>query len=81
MLTNEKKSSWSLPELEELGWELHPPGDLATWDGGLRLFVAYLDRFPFPQLAGVPVADDRQRRDVKAIRAWEPAARDAIARL
>ena len=34
MLRNQAKAHWTL---EELGWSLHPPGDLAEWDGLLAL--------------------------------------------
>lgn len=29
-LRNQAKSSWTL---EELGWTLHPPGNISEWDG------------------------------------------------
>lgn len=42
-LHNSAKAGWTL---EELGWRLHPPGDLARWDGLQSWFVAHLDRTP-----------------------------------
>ena len=39
MLHNSAKSNWTL---EELGWQLVPPGDLKQWDGFLGWFVTYL---------------------------------------
>ena len=30
--------------LEELGWELHPPGDLQEWDGLLEWAVSYCEK-------------------------------------
>jgi hypothetical protein len=43
MLRNSAKASWTL---EELGWRLHPPGDLARWDGLQSWFVSHVDRTP-----------------------------------
>lgn len=37
-LRNSAKANWLL---EELGWELHPPGDLREWDGLLHWYVDY----------------------------------------
>lgn len=39
MLRNSAKSNWTL---EELGWELVPPGDFKQWDGLLAWFVEFL---------------------------------------
>ena len=36
MLRNGAKGNWLL---EELGWSLHPPGDMESWDGLLGWFV------------------------------------------
>lgn len=30
MLRNSTKSNWTL---DELGWSIHPPGDMKHWDG------------------------------------------------
>jgi len=38
MLRNSAKANWTL---DELGWELHEPGNLSDWDGLIRWFVAY----------------------------------------
>lgn len=42
-LRNSAKSHWLL---EEIGWELHPEGDLKNWDGLLGLTVQYIDQNP-----------------------------------
>ena len=39
MLTNQIKANWTLEELE---WELKPPGDLTKWDGLLNWFIAQM---------------------------------------
>jgi 5-methylcytosine-specific restriction endonuclease McrA len=41
MLRNSAKSGWTV---EELGWQLHPPGDLDTWDGTLSWFIQYVEQ-------------------------------------
>jgi hypothetical protein len=38
MLMNAVKAHWSL---EQLGWELHPPGDIDEWDGLVELLDCY----------------------------------------
>ena len=38
-LRNSAKSNWLL---EELGWQLHQPGDLDEWDGLINWFVDYV---------------------------------------
>ena len=40
-LSNSKKANWTL---EELGWELKPPGDLGKWDGMLNWFLEFVNR-------------------------------------
>ncbi len=42
-LRNSAKSHWTL---EELGWELHPPGNLIVWDGLLKSAVEYVENNP-----------------------------------
>jgi hypothetical protein len=42
-LRNSAKANWTL---EELGWSLFPPGDIAAWDGLLRWFFAYTREHP-----------------------------------
>ena len=42
-LHNNAKSHW-LPE--ELGWTLHPAGDIKKWDGLLHWFNGYVQRHP-----------------------------------
>lgn len=42
-LRNSAKSNWLL---EELGWQLHPAGDLKEWDGQIKWFVNYADDYP-----------------------------------
>lgn len=39
MVRNSAKANWTL---EELGWELRPPGSLAEWDGLVRLFIDWV---------------------------------------
>jgi hypothetical protein len=43
MMRNAAKMNWSL---EELGWELHPPGKLDDWDGMIGWFVEYASTHP-----------------------------------
>lgn len=43
MLRNSAKSNWTL---EELGWELLPPGDFAQWDGLVHWFLRYTQQNP-----------------------------------
>lgn len=39
ILRNAAKANWTL---EELGWDLSPPGSLADWDGLTRLFLEFI---------------------------------------
>jgi 5-methylcytosine-specific restriction endonuclease McrA len=41
MVRNSAKMNWTL---EELGWTIHPPGELHEWDGLFHWFVEYGDR-------------------------------------
>ncbi|MFH1131207.1 MAG: HNH endonuclease [Pseudomonadota bacterium] len=41
MLRNSAKANWTL---EELGWTVHPPGDMDQWDGMLNWFLNYMER-------------------------------------
>jgi len=43
MLRNSAKANWTL---DELGWKLHPPGDLSAWDGLLSWFVRHVGTHP-----------------------------------
>jgi 5-methylcytosine-specific restriction endonuclease McrA len=43
MLRNSAKGNWTL---EELGWSLHPAGNLAQWDGLETWFTAHVERTP-----------------------------------
>ena len=43
MLRNSAKSNWTL---EELGWQLFPPGDVRDWDGLMSWFLLYIERHP-----------------------------------
>lgn len=43
MLRNSIKAQWTL---EELRWELHPPGDVSEWDGLMGWFLQYVDNNP-----------------------------------
>ncbi len=42
-LRNSAKSNWSL---DELGWTLHQPRDLAKWDGLLEMSLKYIEMHP-----------------------------------
>lgn len=42
-LLNSAKAHWTI---EELGWRVHPPGDLGEWDGLTRWLLAECDRRP-----------------------------------
>lgn len=43
MLKNQIKANWLL---EEIGWELHPPGDLSEWNGLRDWFVQTCPSYP-----------------------------------
>jgi hypothetical protein len=43
MLRNSAKSNWTL---EELGWQLVPPGEFRQWDGLLTWFISFLTQEP-----------------------------------
>jgi hypothetical protein len=43
MLRNSAKSNWTL---EQLGWQLVPPGDFKRWDGLLTWFISFLTQEP-----------------------------------
>jgi hypothetical protein len=60
MLRNQAKANWTL---DELGWELLPPGDLAEWDGLTGWCVQYLA--DHSELAGLDAG----------LREWASAAR------
>jgi 5-methylcytosine-specific restriction endonuclease McrA len=61
-LRNSAKGNWLLSELD---WELHPPGDLATWDGLTGWFQSQ-------------VAADPARSKHPAIRRWLAASHGAV---
>ena len=42
-LRNSAKANWLLEELE---WELQPPGDFSKWDGLMNWFIRYLMKYP-----------------------------------
>ncbi|WP_417394402.1 HNH endonuclease [Gimesia chilikensis] len=42
-IRNSAKANWLL---EELGWELQPPGDLQEWDGLFHWFLEYVEQHP-----------------------------------
>ena len=42
-LQNSTKANWTL---DELGWVLHPPGDLAVWDGLTGAFLRLVEVQP-----------------------------------
>ncbi|MFA4916250.1 MAG: HNH endonuclease signature motif containing protein [Syntrophales bacterium] len=43
MLRNSAKANWTL---DELGWQLHPPGNLGVWDGLTGLFLRFIEKEP-----------------------------------
>jgi hypothetical protein len=49
MLRNSAKSNWLL---EEIGWELYPPGTLKDWDGLIHWFIEYAENHP--EILNVP---------------------------
>jgi len=49
MMKNAAKANWTL---EELGWSLHPPGDVQRWDGLMQLFIELIRNDP--RLLGEP---------------------------
>ncbi|WP_321428612.1 hypothetical protein [uncultured Methanolobus sp.] len=61
-LRNDAKSNWLL---EEMGWELHEPGNLNEWDGLLNWFMLYVDTHP-------EILED------KYIHSWHSAAKRVI---
>jgi hypothetical protein len=63
MLHNSAKSNWTL---EELGWQLVPPGNVRQWDGLLGWFVRYL------QQKESPLEDHYIRRWHRAALAVQP---------
>lgn len=40
MMRNAAKANWTM---EELGWSLHPAGDLQQWDGLMKQFIALIE--------------------------------------
>jgi len=59
--------------LEEIGWELCPPGDLAVWDGLTAWVVAYLDGDP-----ELSVIAESEMHHCTYIRRWANASRRAL---
>lgn len=59
MLRNSAKSNWTM---EDLGWQLLPPGDFAQWDGLVAWFFEFVGRDP------THLQDEY-------VRAWHKAAR------
>jgi hypothetical protein len=49
MLRNSAKLNWLL---EEMGWELCPPGELKEWDGLIHWFMEYAENHP--EILNVP---------------------------
>ena len=41
MLRNSAKANWTL---EELGWSIHPPGDMTQWDGMLAWCMEFVEK-------------------------------------
>ena len=61
-LRNSAKSNWML---EDLGWELHPQGDINVWDGQIKWFVDYVN-------SNLGILDDNY------IKSWYKAAIKAL---
>lgn len=59
MARNSAKMNWTL---EDLGWQLHQPGDLADWDGMFGWFLEYTEQRPETVVTG-------------NIKAWHRAAK------
>jgi hypothetical protein len=62
MLRNMAKSNWTL---EELGWELLPPGDYGKWDGLTEEFIRLVEKHG-------------ELLDKVQIRLWHSAAMEAV---
>lgn len=62
MVRNSAKANWTL---EELGWQLMPPGDFRQWDGLLGWFIEFLKQ-------------DQSHCADKYIRRWHRAALEKI---
>lgn len=45
MMRNAAKANWTM---EELGWSLHPAGDLRQWNGLMKHFLALVEMDPAP---------------------------------
>src|SRR6266542_2641697 len=65
MARNSAKMNWTLAEL---GWSLHPPGDVKAWDGLLPWFLDYAD-------------EHREVLSNSMVRQWHRAGLSAIGRL
>jgi hypothetical protein len=61
MLRNSAKANWTL---QELGWTLHPPGQISDWDGRLSWFSRYV------------AANPEILKQVPALRVWNRAAQE-----
>lgn len=62
MLRNSAKSNWLL---EELGWELYPPGELKEWDGLIHWFIEYIENHP--ESLNVPYIYKWHKASIRAI--------------
>ena len=63
MLTNSIKSNWTL---EQLQWELLPPGDIKEWDGMMQWFLNQIDK-------------DSSLLQIPYLKTWWNAAKASIA--
>ena len=68
MLSNQAKNQWML---EDLGWELHPPGARGEWDGLSRWLVDYLAANP-------TVLTEAAELHRRYIRRWLTATKAAL---
>jgi hypothetical protein len=62
MLRNSTKSNWLL---EELGWELYPPGELKDWDGLIQWLIKYGENHP--DILNVPYIYKWHKAAIRAI--------------
>lgn len=68
MFRNGVKDLWTL---EELGWKLHPPGDIQEWDGQLAWFMRFMESDAHPGI-------DRR---LPYLREWYRAAQAVTSKL
>ena len=60
--------------LDEVGWKLHTPGDIGSWDGLTSWVVAYFDADP--ALKSLPIESTRHRGYIQS---WAKTSKRALA--